>query len=129
MINVDKNPASPPAIEELKEEGLLSNDCELRQKKYLNNIIEQDHRFPKKLAKYKSYFQYFHTVWRTLKGYEIEDAMSEVASDISAVRMNLILKGEGLTLGACTPRQVKNVDKYDVLKQKDFIHSLLGITV
>ena len=55
VINVDQNPAYPPAIEELKESGILSNECELRQKKYLNNIIEQDHRFPKKLAKYKSY--------------------------------------------------------------------------
>ncbi len=65
VINVDKNAAYPIAFEELKQEGLLSHECELRQKKYLNNIIEQDHRFPKKLAKYKSYFQYFHTAWRT----------------------------------------------------------------
>ena len=55
VINVDKNPAYPAAIEELKKEEILSNEGELRQKKYLNNIIEQDHRFPKKLAKYKSY--------------------------------------------------------------------------
>lgn len=47
VINVDQNPAYPPAIEELKKSGLLSTDCELRQNKYLNNIIEQDHRFPK----------------------------------------------------------------------------------
>ena len=66
VINVDKNPAYPAAIEELKEAEILSSECELRQKKYLNNIIEQDHRFTKKLAKYKSYFQYFHTAWRTL---------------------------------------------------------------
>jgi transposase, IS6 family len=46
VINVDKNPAYPPAIEELKKAGILSNECELRQNKYLNNIIEQDHRFP-----------------------------------------------------------------------------------
>ncbi len=65
----------PSAIAELKKEGLLSKDCELRQKKYLNNIIEQDHRFPKKLAKYKSYFQYFYTAWRTLRGYEIMNAI------------------------------------------------------
>ncbi len=76
VINVDKNPAYPPAIEELKEEEILSNECELRQEKYLNNIIEQDHRFPKKLAKYKSYFQYFHTAWRTLRGYEIMNAIA-----------------------------------------------------
>ncbi|HEY9768635.1 MAG TPA: DDE-type integrase/transposase/recombinase, partial [Coleofasciculaceae cyanobacterium] len=69
VINVDKNPAYPPAIEELKKSGILTSECELKPKKYLNNIIEQDHRFAKKLAKYKSYFQFFHTAWRTLRGY------------------------------------------------------------
>ena len=103
VINVDKNAAYPIAVEELKQEGLLSHECELRQKKYLNNIIEQDHRFTKKLAKYKSYFQYFHTAWRTLRGYEI---------------MNVIRKG-----------QVRNIAKGDILGQRDFVHSLFGIGV
>ena len=76
VINVDKNAAYPPAIEELKQEGILTKECELRQEKYLNNIIEQDHRFPKKLAKYKSYFQYFYTAWRTLRGYKIMNAIA-----------------------------------------------------
>ena len=47
--------------------------------------------------------------------------------------MNVIRKGEGLTLGetpsACTPRQIQNINKGDVLGQRDFIHSLFGITV
>lgn len=103
VINVDKSPTYPPAIEELKNEGILNEECELRQVKYLNNIVEQDHRFPKKLSKYKSYFQFFHTAWRTLKGYEI---------------MNAIRKG-----------QIENIIKNDVLKQRDFIHSLFGIAV
>ena len=45
VINVDKNPAYPPAVEQLKEEGTIPNHTQLRQCKYLNNIIEQDHRF------------------------------------------------------------------------------------
>jgi transposase, IS6 family len=45
VINVDQNKAYPPAIEELKEEGVLSVVAQLRQCKYLNNIVEQDHRF------------------------------------------------------------------------------------
>ena len=45
VINVDKNPAYPPAIEQLKEERTLPSHTQLRQCKYLNNIIEQDHRF------------------------------------------------------------------------------------
>ena len=103
VINVDKSPTYPPVIEELTNEGVLNDECELRQQKYLNNIIEQDHRFPKRLSKYKSYFQYFHTAWRTLRGYEI---------------MNAIRKD-----------QIENIAKADVLGQRNFIHSLFGITV
>jgi len=44
-INVDKNTAYPKAIDELKAKKELSSDVELRQNKYLNNRIEQNHRF------------------------------------------------------------------------------------
>lgn len=45
VINVDKNVAYPKAFHELKAEGRLPENCELRQVKYLNNLVEQDHRF------------------------------------------------------------------------------------
>src|ERR1700730_5850300 len=45
VINVDKNAAYPKAFKELKDEGALPDSCELRQVKYLNTIVEQDHRF------------------------------------------------------------------------------------
>ena len=48
VINADRNKAYPPAVEELKEEGVLPIASQLRQSKYLNNIIEQDHRFIKR---------------------------------------------------------------------------------
>ena len=44
VINVDKNPAYPAAIEALMVEGRLPPRVRLRQCKYLNNVIEQDHR-------------------------------------------------------------------------------------
>ena len=43
VINVDKNPAFPPAVEALKAEGVLPRRVLLRQCKYLNNVVEQDH--------------------------------------------------------------------------------------
>jgi transposase-like protein len=43
VITVDKNAAYPKALNEWKAEGLLPQPCELRQSKYLNNPIEQDH--------------------------------------------------------------------------------------
>jgi len=49
VINVDKNAASPKAFNELKAAGSIPESCELRQVKYLDNVIEQDHRFIKRL--------------------------------------------------------------------------------
>jgi transposase-like protein len=48
VINVDKHPALPPAVEALKEEGALPRRVRLRRCKYLNNVVEQDHRMVKK---------------------------------------------------------------------------------
>lgn len=50
VITVDKNAAYSKAIETLKGDETLEETTELRQKKYLNNIIEQDHRPIKRLV-------------------------------------------------------------------------------
>jgi transposase, IS6 family len=44
VITVDKNAAYPKALKELKAVGAIAPTCELRQSKYLNNVVEQDHR-------------------------------------------------------------------------------------
>ena len=44
MVNVDKNAAYPAALEALKAERSLPSRVRLRQCKYLNNTVEQDHR-------------------------------------------------------------------------------------
>jgi len=51
VVNVDKNAAYPPAVDDLKADEQLPETIELRQVKYLNNIVEQDHRFIKRLTK------------------------------------------------------------------------------
>ncbi len=43
VVNVDKNAAYPPAMETLKADEQLPNNTKLRQVKYLNNRVEQDH--------------------------------------------------------------------------------------
>ncbi len=48
-ITVDKNAAYPKAIAEMKKDGELWRRSKLRQVKYLNNIVEQDHRRVKRL--------------------------------------------------------------------------------
>jgi IS6 family transposase len=70
VITVDKNAAYPPAIKQLMNEKALPKETLIRQKKYLNNIIEQDHRFIKKITKPMLGFKSFLTADQTLKGIE-----------------------------------------------------------
>jgi len=44
VINVDGNPSYPKVIGELKRAGELGRRCRCRPVRYLNNIVEQDHR-------------------------------------------------------------------------------------
>jgi transposase-like protein len=103
VINVDKNAAYPQAIADLKAAGALPDHVELRQVKYLNNLIEQDHRFIKRLTKPGMGFFSFETAWRTLQGYEM---------------MNMIRKG-----------QIQGMDKGDVGGQVALVAKLFGVVV
>jgi transposase, IS6 family len=44
VMKVDNNPAYPAGVDALKADGVLSHRVVLRQCRYLNNVIEQDHR-------------------------------------------------------------------------------------
>jgi IS6 family transposase len=101
VITVDKNAAYPKAFRELKAAKVISASCELRQSKYLNNVIEQDHRFLKRLVRPGMGFFSFETAWRTLQGYEV---------------MNMITKG-----------QMQGVNKGDSASQAAFIAELFGV--
>ncbi len=103
VITVDKNAAYPKAFKELKAEGIMPDSCELRQSKYLNNLIEQDHRFIKRSVKLGMGFFSVETAWRTVQGYEA---------------MKMLRKG-----------QIHGVAKGDSLKQVAFIASLFGMAV
>jgi DDE domain len=46
-ITLDGYAASHRAVRELKADGLLPAETKLRSSKYLNNLIEQDHRYDK----------------------------------------------------------------------------------
>lgn len=73
VINVDKNPAYPRAVEDLKHEGTISGRCRLRQCKYLNNVVEQDHRNVKRRTWLAKGYGSLATAWRTLQGIEAMD--------------------------------------------------------
>ncbi|MBD2060640.1 IS6 family transposase [Oculatella sp. FACHB-28] len=70
VITVDKNVAYPAAIDALKADETIEKETELRQNKYLNNIVEQDHRAIKRIVKPMMGFKTFNSTRRTLGGIE-----------------------------------------------------------
>lgn len=74
-ISVDKNAAYAEAFSTSQDECVVPQDCTLRRVKYLNNVIEQDHRFIKKKVRASPCFKKFHTAERTLEGIEALNMM------------------------------------------------------
>jgi IS6 family transposase len=101
VITVDKNPAYPAAIQQLRDEKVLKQETIVRQQKYLNNIIEQDHRFIKKIIKPILGFKSFKTAEKTIAGIEVMHMIrkGQVESNHSSVlsSVELINKLFGLT--------------------------------
>jgi transposase-like protein len=100
-ISVDKNAAYPEAFSASQDERIVPKDCKLRRVKYLNNVIEQDHRFVKKKVRASQCFKSFHTAERTLEGIEA---------------VNMMRKG-----------QVKRLSGNDAQGQAKFVASLFQI--
>jgi transposase-like protein len=103
VITVDKNAAYPKALKELKSVQVFPVTCELRQSKYLNNLVEQDHRCIKRLTKPGMGFFSFETAWQTLRGFEI---------------MNMMRKG-----------QMQGVEEGDVRGQVALVAKLFGVAI
>ncbi len=101
VINVDKNTAYPVARDALKEEKTIAQESELRQVKYLNNRVEQEHRTSKRITSPMMGFKSFNSARRTLSGIEAT---------------NMIRKG-----------QVKGIDQGDSVSQARFIEAIFGI--
>ena len=70
VINTDEHAGYPPAIERLKAEGALEENCRHRPVQYLNNVLEQDHRAIKRRVRVSQHFRSFWGAWRTIAGYE-----------------------------------------------------------
>jgi len=101
VITVDQNAAYPVAVETLQGNEMIDKETQLRQSKYLNNIVEQDHRSIKRIVKPMMGFKSFNTARRTLSGIEA---------------MNMIRKG-----------QVNSIDRGDIVSQVRWIEAIFGI--
>ena len=70
-ITLDGYAASHRAVRELKADGLLPAETKLRSSKYLNNLIEQDHRGVKQRIATMLGFKGFATAAITIAGIEL----------------------------------------------------------
>jgi transposase-like protein len=68
-ITIDGSAANKAAVESYNEEH--GTTIIIRQRKYLTNIVEQDHRAVKRITRPMLGFQSFHTARRTLVGIEL----------------------------------------------------------
>jgi DDE domain len=92
-IRVDKNPAYPRAVAEMKEDGELRRRTRLRQVKYFSNIVEQEHRRIKRVVRLELGFGSFWTARGTLAGYEV----------MAMVRKGQVRRIAGATCGPKRP--------------------------
>jgi transposase, IS6 family len=99
-ITVDKNAAYPVAMKTMKRDAELWRFAKLRQVKFLNNIVEQDHRRIKRLVRPGLGLKSFTSASRTIAGYEA---------------MAMIRKA-----------QVESAPANDMGAQRDFIATLFG---
>ena len=70
-ITLDGYAASHRAVREMKADGLLPEDTKVRSSKYLNNLIEQDHRAIKQRIGPMLGFKRFKTAAITIAGIEL----------------------------------------------------------
>ena len=71
IINIDKSGANTAGIRTINKRSLSLKKIKIRRVKYLNNIVEQDHRTIKRRIAISTGFKEFESAQRTLAGIEI----------------------------------------------------------
>jgi transposase-like protein len=81
-ITLDGYAASHRAVREMKCDGLLPDDTKLRSSKYLNNLIEQDHRHIKSRIDVRLGFKRFNNASVIIAGIELMHRLRKGQFDI-----------------------------------------------
>jgi len=84
-ITLDGYEASHRAVAELKAEGVLPESVEVRTSKYLNNLVEQDHRRVKQRYYPMLGFKSFSNAAVTLSGIELAQKIRKGQFNTSSI--------------------------------------------
>jgi transposase-like protein len=77
VITLDGYAASHRAVDKLKTSGILPRRVQVRSCKYLNNVIEQDHRRIKQRVRPMLGFKRFETAAVTIRGIELAEKIKK----------------------------------------------------
>ena len=86
-ITLDGYAASRRAVRDMKADGQLLADTKVRSSKYLNNLIEQDHRGVKLRIGPMLGFKWFRTAAITIAGVELLRRIHKGQFDLRALRL------------------------------------------
>ena len=88
VITLDAYAASHRAIAELKSAGSMPHRVRIRSSKYLNNVVEQDHRRIKHRIRSMLGFKQFETAAITISGIELAEKIrkDQFKKDRSSVK-------------------------------------------
>ncbi len=86
-ITLDGYAATPTAVDELKEFEILPINVCVRTSKYLNNLIEQDHRHVKQQVYPMLGFKRFENATITISGIELIHKIRKGQFDTSELRL------------------------------------------
>jgi transposase-like protein len=86
-ITLDGYAASHRAVREMKADGLLPEDTKVRSSKYLNNLIEQDHRNIKSRTNVMLGFKRFRSAAPTIAGIELMHRIRKGQFGLASLRL------------------------------------------
>jgi transposase-like protein len=86
-ITLDGYAASHRAVREMRADGLLPAGTEVRSSKYLNNLIEQDHRNIKSRTKVMLGFKRFKSAATTISGIELMHRIRKGQFNLAALEL------------------------------------------
>ncbi len=86
-ITLDGYAASHRTVREMKAEGLLPENTKVRSSKYLNNLIEKDHRNVKSRTNVMLDFKRFRTAAITLAGIELMHRIRKRRFGVARLRL------------------------------------------
>jgi transposase-like protein len=82
-ITFDGYAASHRAVREMKADGMLPGDTKVRSSKYLNNLVEQDHRRIKSRTNVMLGFKRFRSAAITISGIELTHRIRKGQFDLA----------------------------------------------